>query len=70
MAVNIRGKNDGINGRNDNYVIAGRGEVTRAKLVKEVNLGNHPLHTTYERNGTTYVRAIRDNKEFNNINKN
>ena len=69
MAKNIRGNNDGANGENDSYTIAGRGVVDRKTLVKETRNGNHPKHHVIKVNGEEYVRANPDNKNSNNINK-
>ncbi|HAS6997833.1 TPA: DUF3892 domain-containing protein [Vibrio parahaemolyticus] len=69
MAKNIRGNNDGTNGENDSYSIAGRGVVDRQTLVDETRNGNHPNHHVVRINGEDYVRANPDAKNSNNINK-
>ena len=69
MAKNIRGNNDGENGRNDSYTIQGRGVVTRQKLVNEVEAGKHPDHSVYQRDGEKFVRSNPDSTESNNVNK-
>lgn len=69
MAKNIRGNNDGTNGENDSYTIAGRGVVDRQTLVNETRNGNHPNHHVVRINGEDYVRANPDAKNSNNINK-
>ena len=69
MAKNITGNRDGENGHNDSYTIQGRGVVPRKALVKEVEAGKHPHHTTIKVNGEKYVKAKPDNKTQNNINK-
>jgi len=69
MAINIRGNRDGDNGHNDSYTIQGRGTVSRPRLVKEVELGMHPKHTTTQIDGVKYVKAKPDNRTQNNVNK-
>ena len=68
MARKIKGNHDGPNGGNDSYSIAGRGDVSRRKLVAEIKQGQHPDFSTYERNGVIYVRAKPDHRKGNNIN--
>lgn len=67
MATHITGNGDGPNGEHDTDTIVGRGVVTRAKLVAEVEAGLHPNHSIYPRNGVEYVRSNPDKKETNNI---
>lgn len=69
MAKNIRGNHDGKNGENENYTVAGRGVVSRSKLVKEVEAGRHPDHHVYSQDGVKYIRANPDDKDSNNINR-
>lgn len=69
MAKNIRGNNDGENGENDSYTIAGRGVVSRDKLVSEVEKGKHPQHHVVNVNGEDYVRSNPDKTTGNNVNK-
>lgn len=69
MAKNIRGNNDGENGRNESYTIPGRGIVNRDNLVREVENGKHPDFSIYERDGEKYVRGNPDNSEDNNVNR-
>lgn len=69
MAKNIRGNNDGSNGENDSYTIAGRGVVNRAALVRETHSGKHPCHHVVRVNGEEYVRANPDSQSANNVNK-
>ena len=69
MAKNIRGNNDGENGENDSYTIAGRGVVSRETLVQEVEQGKHPLHHVININGEDYVRSNPDRTIGNNVNK-
>ncbi len=68
MAKNIRGNHDGANGENQSYTIQGRGTVSRAKLVTEVEAGKHSDHSTYEINNVKYVRANPDDSIGNNVN--
>lgn len=69
MAKNIRGNNDGSNGENDSYTIAGRGVVNRGTLVQETRNGQHPSHHVVHINGEDYVRANPDSQNSNNVNK-
>lgn len=69
MAKNIRGNNDGENGENDSYTIAGRGVVSRETLVQEVEQGKHPHHHVININGEDYVRSNPDRTIGNNVNK-
>ncbi|WP_152004136.1 DUF3892 domain-containing protein [Desulfoluna spongiiphila] len=69
MANNIKGNRDGDNGRNETYTIPGRGVVSRAQLVKEVEAEKHPNFTTYNLNGELYVKAKPDKSESNNVNE-
>ena len=44
----INGNGGGANGGNTSYSVKGRGNVSRAKLVKEVKQGKHPdTHVLY-----------------------
>ena len=69
MANNIKGNNDGENGRNDSYSIPGRGNVERQTLVKEIEQGKHPNFSTYEKGGEKFVRSNPDSTKSNNVNK-
>ena len=69
MAKNIIGNKDGKKGGNDSYRIPGRGNVSRTTLVREVEVGKHPLHTITRINGKVYVKAKPDNSEINNVNR-
>lgn len=68
MAKNIKGNGDSPTGANNSYNIPGRGTVSRPKLVREVENGQHPNFSTYERNGVKYVRGNPDNRTGNNVN--
>lgn len=71
MANKINGNRDGENGRNKTYTIPGRSSsINRATIVKEINQGKHPNHSTYTRNGIEYVRANHNPKKSDNVNKN
>lgn len=69
MADNITGNHDGENGRNDSYHIHGRGDVSRNKLVSEVEQNKHPKFSIYEINREKFVRGKPDGSGKNNINK-
>ena len=66
---NITGNEDGKNGENITYTITGRGDVTRAKLAKEVDKGQHQGVHTYQRNGVKYVRANPNSNATDNVDK-
>ena len=68
-SANIRGTQTGINGRNDVYIVKGRGEVPRKTMVKEALAGKHQGVGTYKSGNETFLRAIPDSKKSNNINK-
>jgi len=65
----ITGNEDGKNGENQTYTIIGRGGVSRAKLVKEVDKGLHQGVHTYQRNGVKYVRANPNSNATDNVEK-
>lgn len=65
----ITGNEDGHNGENQSYTIRGRGDVSRAKLAREVDKGLHEGVHTYERNGVKYVRANPNNNSDDNVDK-
>lgn len=68
MANTIRGNKDGDNGANDSYRIPGRSSsIPRAQVVREVEKGNHPNHSVYERGGEKYVRSNPDSQNGNNV---
>lgn len=68
MANNIKGNQDGENGRNESYRILGRtSKISRKRLVKEVEKGIHPKFSIYERNREKYVRAKADHSVGNNV---
>ncbi|MCJ8326255.1 MAG: hypothetical protein MJK08_04050 [Campylobacterales bacterium] len=70
MANKINGNHDGAKGGNDTYTIPGREKnIPRNKLVKEVEAGKHPNHTTTEINGEKYVKAKPNSKTKDNVNK-
>ncbi|MFC3679111.1 DUF3892 domain-containing protein [Bacterioplanoides pacificum] len=66
---NISGNADGKNGENQSYTIRGRGEVSRAQLVREVNNGQHEGVHVQCVNGTNYVRANPNSRSCDNIDK-
>jgi len=53
----INGNAGGLNGENQSYTINGRGDVSRAKLAREVDAGLHVGVHTVKVNGTKFVRA-------------
>lgn len=68
MAKNIRGNGDGSGGGNDTYRIPGRGTaIPRQQVVKEVERGQHPDHSIYQRDGEKYVRSNPDSQRINNV---
>ncbi len=61
---------DGPRGENETYRIPGRAtDIPRETLVREVEAGQHPNHSTYTRDGETYVRAKPDSTTADNVNK-
>ena len=70
MAKNITGNQDGPRGENETYRIPGRAtDIPREQLVREVQEGLHPNHSTYTLNGVPYVRANPDTTTSDNVNK-
>jgi len=67
---NIRGTQSGLNGRNDSYIVVGRGEVSRKIMVKETLDGKHKDIDTYKRGNEIFLRAKPNNRKTDNINKN
>jgi hypothetical protein len=65
----ITGKADGSNGENQSYTIKGRGDVSRAKLAREVDSGLHTGVHTVKVNGTKYVRANPNHNVGDNVDK-
>jgi len=65
----ITGNEDGSNGENQSYTIIGRGEVSRARLAREVDAGMHDGVHTVEVNGTKYVRANPNQNTGDNVDK-
>lgn len=66
---NINGNADGENGENQTYTVKGRGEVTRAKMVREVKNGKHTGVHVQKVNGTEYVRANPNERKKDNVDK-
>ena len=64
----ITGNRDGKNGRNESYRVDGR-NITRNKLIKEIEEGKHPDKHVYQRNGEKYARDNPDGKKSDNVNK-
>ncbi len=69
MAKNIKGNRDGEGGRNETYIILGRGIVSRKVLVSEVKKSKHPNFVIYKRNGVEFVRSKPDSSKENNVNQ-
>lgn len=65
----INGNADGSNGENQSYTIAGRGEVSRSQLVREVNNGQHEGVHVQRVNGVGYVRANPNHNQGDNVDK-
>jgi hypothetical protein len=68
-AENIRGTQKGLNGRNDSYIVIGRGEVSRKTMVKEVLEGKHDGISTYKKGEEIFLRAKPNHRKNDNINK-
>ncbi|MEM7101244.1 MAG: DUF3892 domain-containing protein [Pseudomonadota bacterium] len=67
MPKKIRGNADGPGGRNESYNVRGRGDVSRSKLVKEVDQGKHQGYHTIEVKGRKYVRDNPDSSTKDNV---
>lgn len=67
-AESIRGTQSGLNRRNDSYIVTGRGEVPRKIMVKETLEGKHDV-STYKRGEEVFLRAKKNTKTSDNINK-
>jgi hypothetical protein len=65
----INGNADGSNGENQSYTIAGRGEVSRTKLVREVSNGQHEGVHVQRVKGVDYVRANPNHNQGDNVDK-
>ena len=66
-------KGSSINGNgngsgNSSYIITGRGEISRAQMVKEVKQGKHPDTHVIKRGGIEYARNNPNNNKPDNIN--
>lgn len=64
----INGNGGGAKGGNASYLVKGRGEISRSKLVKEVKQGKHPDTHIYKRNGVEYARNNPNHDKPDNIN--
>jgi len=53
---------------NNSYTVKGRGEVSRAQMVREVKQGQHPDTHVYKRNGVEYARNNPNHDKPDNIN--
>jgi len=65
----INGNGGGDGGGNDSYTIAGRGDVSRAKLVREVKQGKHPDTHVMKVGGVEYARNNPNHDRPDNINE-
>jgi hypothetical protein len=65
----INGNGGGNGGGNNGYTIKGRGTVSRAKLVKEVERGLHPETHVMKVNGKKYARNNPNHDRPDNINE-
>jgi hypothetical protein len=65
----ISGNGGGDGGGNDGYAIKGRGDVTRAQMVKEVKKGQHPDTHVVKINGKEYARNNPNHDTPDNINE-
>ncbi len=54
-------------GLNTHFNVPGQGEVTRAKLVREVDAGKHPGYHTRTHDNLTYVASNPDGSAKNNL---
>ncbi|EHR4992581.1 DUF3892 domain-containing protein [Vibrio parahaemolyticus] len=69
-SINGNGGNGNGNGNgNDSYTITGRGEISRAQLIREVKQGKHPDTHIYKRNGVEYARNNPNHDRPDNINE-
>lgn len=64
----INGNGGGKNGGNESYTVTGRGDVSRAKMVREVEQGRHPDTHVVEVNGKKYARNNPNHNRPDNIN--
>ncbi len=71
MNKKVKGLRDGLNGRNDNYLIVGYGKVGRVEAVRLQKQGKLPGVNIVKINGKEYLRDIAptDNSKVDNINK-
>lgn len=65
----IKGKRDGPGGRNEHYDIGKRKNVPRAKVVKEIEAGEHPGAHVLKVKGKKYARDNPDSSEKDNVNR-
>ncbi len=64
----IKGRQDGIGGRNEHYDVGSRKNVPRREVIKEVKAGKHSDVHLYQRGGQTYVRDNPDGSKVDNVN--
>ena len=54
-------------GLNTHFNVPGQGEITRAKLVREVEAGKHPGYHIRDNGEVTYVASNPDRSKENNL---
>ncbi|MGA1931819.1 DUF3892 domain-containing protein [Arcobacter sp. YIC-464] len=64
----ITGTQSGLNGRNDFYMVRGRGLVSRKTMVKETLEGKHNVGL-YKRGKEIFLKAYGNKNKLDNINK-
>lgn len=64
----IKGRQDGVGGRNEHYDIGSRKNVKRSVAVKEVEAGLHPEFHIYKRGRRKFIRDNPDDSVNDNVN--
>lgn len=65
----IKGRNDGLGGRNEHYDIDSRKNVPRRNVVAEVKRGEHDGVHIVKINDREYVRDNPDSSKTDNVNR-
>lgn len=65
----IKGKNDGLNNRNEHYDVGRRKNVPRRNIVAEIKRGEHPDAHIVKINGREYARDNPDSEKSDNVNR-
>ncbi len=65
----IKGRNDGLGGRNDHYDVGNRKNIPRKDIVKEIKDGKHPDAHVVKINGREYARDNPDRSKSDNVNR-